>query len=151
MDRIINSIGINGIVTLVLILISVGLYACAPSHWKTVIKPPSVDPVHLAESLNRTIASSVGHVKDYKQVVGKILYEVKSKLPLIEDGQITVGDAFSAALSVAPVEYKPLIITMKAVFAAVVGDIGKEIPKEFRAKIEILRQVIDILCQDPTK
>ena len=71
--------------------------------------------------------------------------EIKAKLPLIEDGQITINDAFSAIISAAPTKYKPPLLLVAVAFRSVVGDIGKELPEVVKDKVKTLKHIILLL------
>ena len=143
MEKIINFIMNNVVSFWFVVLILVVLAGC--SGWKDVVKPPVFNPTLAADKLFSHVAEKVKQDPEAKEIVGKILTEIKSKLPLIEDGELTVNDAFTAISAVAPPQYKIFVLSAQVLFNATIGDRGKQIPAEFMENILSAKQIIELL------
>lgn len=139
MDYVLNNLVTVGVVFVVC------AYLIGCSGLKTVRKPPALDPVLIVDALFPAIQAKFQDVPEAKAVVKKILAEIKTKIPLIDDGQITINDAFTAILVVTPTEYKPAVILLKVAFNSIYGDYGVEIPEDHKERIKTLKKVIKLL------
>lgn len=144
MEKLIDFCTNNFVGLIVLVIIVFSLAGC--TGWKNVIKPPvQVDVVTAVDGLYEVLKIKIDEAPEAKEITRKILEEIKSKIPLLSDGNITVNDAFTEVLLVTPTPYKPFVIGLKLFFNTYYGDFGKEIPAEQRARIKTLTKVIGLL------
>ena len=119
-------------------------YGCI-AKWPTTATPPVVvNPIMLAEDLYDLVEPKLKESPAAAAVFRKVILEVRSKLPLIQDGRITVNDAFVVARSATPDEYKIYITGMKLLFNTFVGDIGKAMPNVVKEKVDQMAEIITV-------
>jgi len=126
-------------------VIVVGVLAGCQS-WPDIKTPPvNIDPVVAVDNLYEALKPQIDKAPKAKEIVRKVLTQVRSKLPLLADGEITVNEAFAEALAVTPSEFKPFVIGLQLAFNAYYGDYGKQIPEEQVARIKIIQKIVNLL------
>lgn len=149
-NELISNLSIPQIITIsIVLLILVVVNGCAGwkewKEWKDVVKPPTINPILITDTLYQILEPKIKENPTARQAIQTTLTQLKSKTTLINDGAITISDAFDSIIATAPDEYKSIPILMKGVFISVYGDFGKEIPKEQIKKISTINKVIHLL------